>query len=463
MDPQGISFDAPLKQATTVPVPAGVTFDSPLTQGTSVPATDTPSVPSAKPVNQPAQPTATMGATPGSMPGDPFATKVSLWAQNVQNDLLHGTDITGVGRVLKAMGAHGLEAGVSPETAKFMGSLPLGLLRATQGGAEAAQPGQRVRGAKNVAGGLLDAATIPSAFVAPEGAEALSGGMDLALEQASKAVKSIKAPFSVKAIQPTIQGAITDAIRQAASEHGIALPDTVSVRDITQSLSDAVRSKASGIYKQLDAALGGTRFQAWDEQLSNINRAIRDSLGIDPEKDAALQKRLEDVGAARNAAMDKIRAQGMDPDNLIGKADRLHRQAMALGDVSKALRASADAHPSQAIETGNTLSNRLDEAITGQAATKQVPANVRIAPLWKRMQALATPNPKYPGTPSRLVQALGEERAGELLNAVDAAHLYAQKIAARNQWFKRGAVGLGIAGAGKAAFDTAHDLLSSGQ
>jgi hypothetical protein len=174
-------------------------------------------------------------------------------------------------------------------------------------------------------------------------------------------------------------------------------------------------------------------------------------LGIDPAKDAALAKRLQDVTAARDAAMDQIRAAGKDPDGLIGQADALHRQAMALADVSKAVRASTDVHPSLAAEATNAT-----------AATPS-PANVRTAPLFKRMQQLATPNPKYPGTPSRLVQALGEDRAAELLNAVDSAHLAAQKIAARNAWLKRGATAVGLYGLGREAFNGAHELLSGGQ
>lgn len=384
----------------------------------------------------PAQPTATMSATPGSMPSDPMAAKLKLWAQNVQSDLMHGTDLTGVGAVLKAMGAHGLQSGETEETAKFMGSLPLGLMRVAQGGSELALPGQRWAGTKDTIGGALDASTIPASFIAPEAGEVAGKGGELALTQAEKAAQGVRDLVSVKSVQPKVQGAITKAILQTAQEHGISLPDTASVRDITQTLSDAVRAKAHGLYQQLDAALGGTRFQTFDEQLSNINRAIRDSLGIDPEKDAALAKRLEQVTDARKAAMNAVRAKGLDPENLIGQADTLHQRAMALQDVGKAVRSSTDVHPSAANE-----------------------ANVKLAPMFKRMQQLATPNPRFPGTPSRLVQALGEQRAEELLNAVDAAHLAAQKIAARNAFIGKVAKTAGVSGAAVAGVHWAHELL----
>jgi hypothetical protein len=109
---------------------------------------------------------------------------------------------------------------------------------------------------------------------------------------------------------------------------------------------------------------------------------------------------------------------------------------MALQDLGKAVRASTDKHPSAANE-----------------------ANVKTAPLFKRMQALATPNPKYPGAPSRLVQALGEARAADLLHAVDSAHLAAQKIAARNAWIAKGATAVGLTGLGAEGYRVAHELL----
>lgn len=470
-----VTFDAPLKQPTTVPVPNGVTFDAPLSSPTSVQAgsASEPVPGQTQSTPQPAQSrsaaqTATISAAPGSMPNDPLAAKLALWARNVQSDLMNGTDITGVGHVLKAMGAHGLASGTSEDTAKFMGSLPLGLLRLVQGGAEIAQHGQRWQGTKDIAGGALQAATIPGSFVAPEAGETadavLGKAGDAALAQASKAARAVREPFSVKLIQPKIQAAITAAIRDAAQEHGINLPGNPSVRDITQALSDAVRSKASSLYRQLDAATGGGRFQRFDEQLQNIQRAIREVTGIDPDREGELIERWNTVHDAKDAALAEAKANGVDP-KLIEHADHLHRKSMALSDLSKAIRASTDVHPSAATDAynGNTMAKRLDEAVTGTPAAKNTPANVRTAALFKRVQQLATPNPKYPGTPSRLVQALGEQRAAELLHAVDAAHLYALKIAARNACLKRGAAVAGIYGVSRAAFDAAHSLLSDGQ
>src|SRR5665213_4501961 len=69
---------------------------------------------SSTPSSQPA-PQGTISATPGSMPNDPMAAKIANWASNVSSDMEHGTSITGVGKFLKSMGAHGFEVGNSKQ------------------------------------------------------------------------------------------------------------------------------------------------------------------------------------------------------------------------------------------------------------------------------------------------------------------------------------------------------------
>ncbi len=417
-------------------------FDAaPVTAALSVPAQTQQSQPPS------GYPNGKVSAVPGSMPSDSLPSKITLWAQNLRNDLMHGTESTDIGRLYKSIGGQPLANGEGEGVANFIGSPILGPLRNVQGQSELLQSGKRWQGVKDTVGGLLDTATVPSLIVSPGVSELAVDGGDALLTQAGRAAKAAQTPFSVKALQPKLQGAITSAIQDAAAEHGVGIPEGTSLRDVTQTLSDSLRAKAHGIYQQLDNALGGTRFQTWDDQLGNIQRAIRDSLGIDPEKDAALSERLADVTAARNAAMDDIRAKGLDPDDLIGQADATHRKAMALGDVSKAVRASTDVHPSQLADGASNVSS----------------TNVRTKPLFNRMQQLATRNPKYPGTPSRLVQALSEQRAAELLNAVDTAHLAAQKIAARNAWIGKAAKAVGAGGLAYEAVSGLHHLLGASE
>ncbi len=85
----------------------------------------------------------------------------------MQSDLKNGTDLTGVGSVLKAMGAHGLDSGNSKAVGDYMGSLPLGLARMVQGGGEQ-YGGHGTQGAKDILGGAAQASTMPGSFAAPE-------------------------------------------------------------------------------------------------------------------------------------------------------------------------------------------------------------------------------------------------------------------------------------------------------
>jgi hypothetical protein len=102
-------------------------------------------------------------------------TGIVPWFENAEQDLMHGGSRTVLGRALGHLqgngdkGYSGLEAGVSPETAEFVGSPELGLVHALKGGAEVGT-GHPLVGAKDIVQGGLQMATIPSAFVAPEAA-----------------------------------------------------------------------------------------------------------------------------------------------------------------------------------------------------------------------------------------------------------------------------------------------------
>jgi hypothetical protein len=84
-----------------------------------------PSSPSSAVQPQTIQPSITATPEPTSVGG-----KVERWARNVSEDLKYGTDLTGIGTVLKKMGAHGVYSGNPEAVGDFMGSLPLGLSKA---------------------------------------------------------------------------------------------------------------------------------------------------------------------------------------------------------------------------------------------------------------------------------------------------------------------------------------------
>lgn len=114
--------------------------------------------------------------TIGPQPQDTgMMSRLQKWSENVANDVKYGTDETGIGTVLKKMGAHGVYNGNSEGVGDFMASLPLGLLRATKGVAETGQ-GQAWQGTKDIVGGAAQAATMPASLaVSPAGGEVAEG------------------------------------------------------------------------------------------------------------------------------------------------------------------------------------------------------------------------------------------------------------------------------------------------
>src|SRR5438876_4103648 len=157
-------------------------------------------------------------ATSIGPPATPSGWRDSLahWSDNVMSDIRHGTDLTGVGTVLKRMGAHGVFNGNPEAVGDFMASLPLGVLKATRGGAEVTQEGKTWQGTKDIVGGTAEALTIPSAFMggpatevgAGAGASA-SGKLFGNVERAGQLFNEVKTAAGGNPVE------VTDAMSQA--------------------------------------------------------------------------------------------------------------------------------------------------------------------------------------------------------------------------------------------------------
>ena len=418
INPTGVTFDAaPLQQATSVnvPAPAGVSFDDPTSQATTVSVPGQPSQPVQPVESSTYMPTATISAVPKP---DGVAANVEQWADQVKNDLMNGTTNTRVGELLHFLGAHGLAKGVSPETAQFMGSPLLGPTQVLKGAAELPQSGKRWQGVKNTVGGALDTATIPGAFVAPEAGELAGAGSEAAFDAAGNAARAtgrvISKPFSLQAVQDALEGSHADIQRafetgtkaiqddwhdtvrgifdQAAKDAGVTPENATSLHDLAANVSDAVKDKAQALYRQADAAVGGTRFQSYQAAVKNIRSAIREEVGLDPERDAQLQQRLADAEAGHQAAKETLAQKGLDP-GIIDTADELWRKGSALSDVSKPIQASISGL-------------RADLQGAGAAMESLSPAK-----LAARVNALYDKG--------RLQQALGEGGSSDLLTAIE--------------------------------------------
>jgi len=433
--PNGISFDAPLQQATTVTVPAGVTFDAPTTQPTTVAPGGQPTAQPQPSQSQPFKPTATVSAVPE--PAN-MAESIERWADQVKNDLMNGSSNTKVGALLKFLGAPGLERGVSQGAAEFMGSPLLGPTRVARGAAELGQSGKRWDGTKDVVGGALDTATIPGGFIAPEGGEVAGSALDATATQAARAAKAVRdaasKSFDVHSVQESLHSSLRDVFNTIARDENVSPQEATSIRDVAHNLSDALRGRASSIYQKLDAATGG-RFQRFSDALSNIERGMRDSLGVDPDKYEALVERKAEVEAAQKQALDEARKAGVNPE-LIDHATAIWKRQSALQDLGKAVRQS--------------VKGQRPEVAKGGTAT---PETVSPAKLFASINRLHDKG--------RLAEAIGPENAARMLEAVDTAYLQAQKIATRNKFIKEAAKATGLGALGYETVSGLHHLVES--
>ena len=152
--PPGYTLDAP---ASPAGLPAGYSLDTPA-----------PNTPAGGPSTETANDRLFkgMGTEPATISAAP--TGVNAWLQNAENDFRRGGQSTIIGKMLHAAGANpnGVDSGTGSYAADTVASLPLGLLHAAQGVAQT--PEHPVAGPLHAIGGVLQAATIPAAFAAPE-------------------------------------------------------------------------------------------------------------------------------------------------------------------------------------------------------------------------------------------------------------------------------------------------------
>jgi hypothetical protein len=428
--------DSQPQPTQTTPQGQGDIFDQ-LSSRNASPSTVASPSPSQQTVT-PQQPSITATPEPTNVGG-----QVERWARNLSEDLKYGTDLTGIGTVLKKMGAHGVYSGNPAAVGDFMASLPLGLSKVVTGMGEVAQPGKRVQGAKDTVSGTLQAATIPGSVVGgPEAVELAGNGLDAGATAAGKAVDAAKGAFDVNSAQHPLQQSIRAVLKDVADKAGVTVPDTSSIRDVAATVSDAVKAKASGLYKQLDAATGGGRFQRFDEALENIRQALRDTVGLDDEKEAELIGKQAETEKARQAALDTAAKAGVDA-SIIKDANATWRQQSALSDLSNSLRQSV---------TGQRPAI-ADAAKAANSAAQSSPETVNAKTLFAKINRL--------NDRGRLADAIGQDNAQALLQHVDSAYLSAQKIANRNRFIGNAAKAVGLGGIGYEATKFAHDLLGS--
>ena len=251
--------------------------------------------------------------------------------------------------------------------------------------------------------GALGNAIVSEAF---DAVRAAPGAIHSATGALSDALRGAE-----KVVQPELQGSLRQMLGDVAAEHGITIPDGTAMRDTAEQVGQAVKVKGSAIYKAVDDALDGTRFQTFDEQLSNVRRALRNDTGVDHDQTGRLIERLNDLEDAKANAQQQAINHGIDP-KAFDKANAYWRQGSAIQDLSAKIRQSTGGLPDSLNEGSKAAS----------AASGEVVSPSKLAP---KVHSLRDSG--------RLAQALSQDRADDLLRAVESAKARTADISSKSK------------------------------
>lgn len=180
-------------------------------------------------------------------------------------------------------------------------------------------------------------------------------------------------------------------------------------------------AKSKGQYAQIDKATNG-QFQRFDNALRKIQIKLREVADIDPEQEAKLTERQQEIEAAQNDVFEKAKAQGLD-ENLVNEAKANWKKSQALYDVDQQLKAS-------------TSGMRPGIGESGKQSTEIVDPKKLFARLNKLYDS------------GRIQDAVGEQNARQLLKAADDAQRSKAAVTTAKVWRDRVlkyALGSGVA------------------
>lgn len=204
------------------------------------------------------------------------AAKPEGWLDQVHDDLLQGGGRTIIGRTLGRMegnggnGYTGLQSGVSPAAAQFMGSPELGAAKMAQGIAET--PHHPLMGPVHALEGGLQTLTIPSMMTAPE--------VNPAMEGSSRFLNMV--PTRAKA------GRIFDDVMKVAKDQPVRIsPTTMQPLERTQQLAMA-GGKPFGTADKLYQRLQGINPLTYGEA-----RDFSSNMSLSPEEKMGLKRSMK--------------------------------------------------------------------------------------------------------------------------------------------------------------------------
>ncbi len=278
---------------------------------------------------------------------DGISGKISRWAKNVADDIKYGTDITGVGTVLKHLGAHGVYNGAPQAVGDYMAGIPLGLLKATEGAGDIGQ-GKVVEGAKKVASGAVQAAEMPIQFVAPEGVGKAAEAIDEVIPSAKRAAgKFSEVMGAARSIPIDVSGPGDIALNiQRLSESGASRPKVIG--DFLKRVTDPDKGALT-----------------YDEARDFYSNATRLSADENMRLTPVMKRQVGQFTAALNEAISGAAAHVGKLDQYAEAMDEYHKamRLRALGQDVKDLLTSKAAATAAATGAGAAGAYAVKEAL----------------------------------------------------------------------------------------------------
>jgi hypothetical protein len=200
-------------------------------------------------------------------------------------------------------------------------------------------------------------------------------------------------------IRNEFQGGIRGLLNDTAQEAGVNPSASTSIRDVANDVSTSLQAKAQQSYKALDEASGG-RVQRFSDSIKAVQQKLRNLNGIaSPDDEGAWVEKLNDLQSAHENAMQDAEAAGV-PRTLLDQANANYKQAMALSDLSKNIRASSEG-----------LRPDLTAGAMKPRAFPETLNPVKLSPRVNKMYDAG-----------RLQAAIGEDRSNQMLQSVNDAH-----------------------------------------
>jgi hypothetical protein len=201
-------------------------------------------------------------------------------------------------------------------------------------------------------------------------------------------------------VQAGLQQGIRQSAQKAAADAGVDYREPTTIRDAVGTVGRGVTQSAQADFQALDEASGG-RWQRFDDQIKNIANKMDEVNGINDEEYSNLEYKRNEIETLQAQMVEDMKAAGKVDPAIADRAQAQYRRGMALQDVNSAVK----------------------------AATKRVPLNgvvqEAVDPAGLSLRLSKLNDVPLRGGNSRLVQALGQDGAKQLMSQVDNAQVAA--------------------------------------